>query len=82
LSGGSDVRSLRSAFVEVHEELEAKFPDYEAQSKEHSRIAQVHAVCRPTTLTYIHQLPAVVCRDQYYNCLRLTVRCLHSVMVV
>jgi len=57
LSGGSDVRSLRSAFVEVHEELEAKFPDYEMQSKEHSRIAQVHAVivavCWPTNLTYI-----------------------------
>ena len=53
LSGGSDVRSLRSAFVEVHEELEAKFPDYEMQSKEHSHIAQVHAVCWPTNLTYI-----------------------------
>jgi len=41
LGSGSEVRSLRSAFVEVHEELEAKFPDYEAQSKEHSRMAQV-----------------------------------------
>jgi len=43
LSGGSDVRSLRTAFVEVHEELEAKFPDYEAHSKEHSHMAQVCA---------------------------------------
>jgi len=43
LSVGSDVQSLRTAFVEVHEELEAKFPDYEAHSKEHSRMAQVCA---------------------------------------
>ena len=38
------MRSLRSAFVEVHEELEAKFPNYEAQSREHSHMAQVYAV--------------------------------------
>jgi len=37
------VRSLRSAFVEVYEELEAKFPDYEAHSKEHSQMSQVRA---------------------------------------
>ena len=49
LSGGSDVRSLRAAFVEVHQELEAKFPDYESHSKEHSSMAQVHANVRPAT---------------------------------
>jgi len=50
LSFGSDVQSLRTAFVEVHEELEAKFPDYEAHSKEHSRMAQVIAALRPRML--------------------------------
>ena len=38
---GTDVRSLRSAFIEVHEELESRFPDYEAHSKEHSCMAEV-----------------------------------------
>jgi len=52
LSGGSDVRSLRLAFVEVHEELEAKFPDYEAHSKEHSHMSQVYAAF-PLTCLFI-----------------------------
>jgi len=50
LSFGSDVQSLRTAFVEVHEELEVKFPDYEAHSKDHSSMAQVIVALRPHML--------------------------------
>jgi len=67
MGGGTEVRSLRSAFVEVHEELESKFPDYEAQSKEHSRMAQVLAAAAAAASQTVYLLICCpVCLEQSF----------------